>query len=94
MKKPKFRGHRKGYSELWLGEANDAALARGEDYETIRLRTSHGEWMWDAAESDREFEPFDPCWLGAYYLSPVKSMKRYDKEKGHKTIFLGYIKGI
>lgn len=93
-KEPKYKGIKKGYSAIWLGEDTDDASGS-----TIRIQTSKGNWCWDYAhEFPRRFNySCVPCWnvsFGAIILTgdPIKRMREYDKADDRETIFLGYVK--
>lgn len=92
MKAPRFRGHKKGYSELWLGEVKSR---RYDGDSRLRIRYPNGRWRWGWTQQYR-LNDCKPCWLRDVW-SPgdaIKRMKNYDKNNLRKTIFLGYVKGI
>ena len=82
-KPPVFKGRRKGYAEIWLGDG--CVTCR------IRLRLPDGTWKWSDVEDPGWFK--QPCWLDSNFSNgAISKMKAYDRSQGRKTIFLGYFK--
>lgn len=90
-KAPKFTGHRKGYSEIWLRESFKAQ----NDYnDRFRVRLPDGAWKWAYSDEPNWWEAHPPCWLICRGRGDIGKMKRYDN-RYHllcETIFLGYFK--
>jgi hypothetical protein len=88
MSEPKYRGHRKGYAEIWIGESKDWPWV-----DRLRIRSATGEWKWFSSYN-AEFTKCEPCWLKYYDgcgQNDIQAMKLYDEEFGRETIFLGYV---
>ena len=81
-KPPKYRGHRKGYAEIWLGESVVPQLFLSRFY-----MWKNGIWSWDWSDMMRhDFYHYDGP------IESVDELKVIDSFAGRETIFLGYIR--
>jgi len=89
----KFKGIRKGYSAIFLGEYLDEMFDRCG---RIRIFKSDGKWEWDNCYESFSWDTRVPCWLNRRkqktIRQQVEAMIAYDEKSHRETIFLGYVK--
>lgn len=99
MKKPKFKGIKKGYAAIFLGEPVKRRSGL-RTFPRMRILYSSGDWTWIYIDStDPHFLNEDnycaPCWnsfKSKHNRNSIKALQRYDKNTYKETIFLGYVK--
>ena len=82
---------------LWYGEENYASILPTLRPGRLRVLYPNGEasWIPDSGGPQMDLHEWgdNPCWLSNFstYRKNINDMKRHDRIRGAKTVFVGYL---